>query len=67
MQTVPIKVSSSLQRIHHQINNQLIFLNFEAVHGKFSLLCKNNIDETRTLVVSANQELYRLATVIQER
>jgi len=30
MQTVPIKVSNALQRIYHEIDGQLIFLNFEA-------------------------------------
>jgi len=33
MKTVPIKVSNALQRIYHEINSQLIFLNFKAGFG----------------------------------
>jgi len=32
MQTAPIKVSHALQRIYHEIANQIIFLNFEAAN-----------------------------------
>jgi len=46
MQTVPIMVSNALQRIYYEIDNQIIFLNCKAEHGRFSLLCRNNIDET---------------------
>jgi len=50
MQTVPIKVSNALQRIYHEIDSEINFLSFEAAHGRFPLLCKNNVDETCTLV-----------------
>jgi len=40
MQTVPIKVSNALQRIYYEIDNQLIFLNFEAAHGRFRCYAK---------------------------
>jgi len=33
MQTVPIKVSNALQRIYHEIDSQLTFLNFKAGFG----------------------------------
>jgi len=33
MQTVTIKVSNALQYIYHEINSQLIFLNFKAGFG----------------------------------
>jgi len=32
MQTVPSKVSNALQRIHHEIASQIIFLDFEAAN-----------------------------------
>jgi len=40
MQTVPIKVSNALQSIYHEIDSQLIFLNFKAAHARFSLYAK---------------------------
>jgi len=33
MQTVPIKVSNALQRNYHEIDSQLLFLNFKAGFG----------------------------------
>jgi len=35
---------------------------FKAAHGSFSLLCKNNIDETRTLVQRINNYVNRSPT-----
>jgi len=40
----------TLQRNYHEIDSEINFLIFKAAHRSFSLLCKNNIDETRTLV-----------------
>jgi len=49
MQIAPINVSNALQRIYHEINSQLISLNFKAV-----LLCKNITEDMRTPVQCIN-------------
>jgi len=46
-----------------QVNKKL--LGRHEAQGRFSLLCKNNTDETRTMVQRFNN--YQLVNVIQER
>jgi len=48
--TLPIEVSNALQRIYHEIDSSQLKFLLKQRTGAFLLLCKTNIDETRTLV-----------------
>jgi len=39
MQTVPLKVSNALQRIYHEIDNQLIFMKQDLAVNVLSVTC----------------------------
>jgi len=46
MPTVLIKVSNALQRIYHEIDSQVIFLNFEAAN-QYSCILKQRTEGFR--------------------